>query len=110
MKVDTKGHTMTYKHTEGDVSNFVEKVSNQYNNFQEFNVIFDISHDASTSLDTINLFSSLAKKHKKAKKSLVVVASGIDFNAVPDAIIVVPTLLEAHDIIEMEEIERDLGF
>jgi hypothetical protein len=24
--------------------------------------------------------------------------------------LVVPTLLEAHDMIEMEEIERDLGF
>jgi hypothetical protein len=24
--------------------------------------------------------------------------------------VIVPTLLEAHDVIEMEEIERDLGF
>jgi hypothetical protein len=29
---------------------------------------------------------------------------------VPDEMVVVPTVLEAHDIIEMEEIERDLGF
>jgi hypothetical protein len=28
----------------------------------------------------------------------------------PDEIVVVPTLQEAYDIIEMEEIERDLGF
>jgi len=28
----------------------------------------------------------------------------------PDEIIVVPTMQEAYDIIEMEEIERDLGF
>ena len=28
----------------------------------------------------------------------------------PDEICVVPTLQEAHDIIEMEDIERDLGF
>jgi hypothetical protein len=33
-----------------------------------------------------------------------------DYNAVPDKLTVVPSLLEAHDIIEMEEIERDLGF
>ena len=32
------------------------------------------------------------------------------YNAVPDKLTVVPSLLEAHDIIEMEEIERDLGF
>jgi hypothetical protein len=30
----------------------------------------------------------------------------LDYNAVR----IVPSILEAHDIIEMEEIERDLGF
>ena len=40
----------------------------------------------------------------------MVVADGIDFNAVPAQLSVVPSNLEAHDIIEMEEIERDLGF
>jgi hypothetical protein len=40
----------------------------------------------------------------------VLVADNVNFNAVPKNIILVPTLLEAHDIIEMEEIERDLGF
>jgi hypothetical protein len=29
---------------------------------------------------------------------------------IPDTLTVVPSLLEAKDIIEMEEIERDLGF
>ena len=38
------------------------------------------------------------------------VVSDIDFNAVPNKLTVVPSNLEAHDIIEMEEIERDLGF
>ena len=56
------------------------------------------------------MFSDLSKTHKKLKKSFVIVADGIDFNAVPTKLIVVPSVLEAHDIIEMEEIERDLGF
>ena len=50
------------------------------------------------------------KQHKKGKKSFVIVTSDFDYNAVPDKLTVVPSLLEAHDIIEMEEIERDLGF
>jgi hypothetical protein len=56
------------------------------------------------------MFSDLSKLHKKGKKSFVMVAENIDFNAVPKALVVVPSVLEAHDIIEMEEIERDLGF
>jgi hypothetical protein len=52
----------------------------------------------------------LQKHIKKNKKSFVVVATAIDFNNVPTSITTVPSILEAHDIIEMEEIERDLGF
>jgi hypothetical protein len=52
----------------------------------------------------------LIKLHTIQKKSIVIVAQSINFNSVPNNIIVVPTILEAHDIIEMEEIERDLGF
>ena len=33
-----------------------------------------------------------------------------DLDQMPDEIVVVPTLHEAYDIIEMEDIERDLGF
>jgi hypothetical protein len=39
-----------------------------------------------------------------------VVNSALDPDIIPDEIMVVPTLLEAQDVIEMEEIERDLGF
>ena len=33
-----------------------------------------------------------------------------DLDEMPDEIVVVPTLQEAFDVIEMEDIERDLGF
>jgi hypothetical protein len=38
------------------------------------------------------------------------VVSSTDFDAFPENFVVVPSLLEANDIIAMEEIERDLGF
>lgn len=110
MKVDQKGHTTIIKDTEGNTNLFLEKVTNQYNTFIASNLILDITHDKSVDLNSIQSFFDLSKKHRKHKKSFVVVADGIDFNEVPDSILVVPTVLEAHDIIEMEEIERDLGF
>jgi hypothetical protein len=42
--------------------------------------------------------------------SFVIVVNGIDADKVPDEIVTVPTISEAEDIIEMENIERDLGF
>lgn len=110
MKVTTKGHTIVIKDTEGNIIVFLEKINNQYNSFKEYNLILDISHDKSVDIESIKIFSDLAKKHKKEKKSLVFVADDIDYNKVPVSITIVPTLLEAHDMIEMDEIERDLGF
>lgn len=110
MKVDHKGHTTIIKDTEGDSALFLHKITEQYNTFKDSNLILDITHDKSVNLDAIKSFKELSKKHKKAKKSFVVVAEGIDFNELPSSLLVVPTVLEAHDMIEMEEIERDLGF
>ncbi len=110
MKVEHKTHTTILKDTEGNVSDFLQKVTNQYDEFKERNLILDVSRDKSVDIKGIKTFSDLSKKHKKAKKSFVIVAENIDFNDVPASMLVVPTLLEAHDMIEMEEIERDLGF
>ena len=110
MKVEIKGHTTIIKDTEGNSEVFLQKVTDQFNTYKENNLVLDISHDKSVDIKSIKNFVDLAKKFKKQKKSFVIVAEGIDFNEVPHTLHVVPTLLEAHDLIEMEEIERDLGF
>lgn len=110
MKVDKKGHTTIIKDTKGNIQLFLENVTNEYHNFKNDNLIVDVSHDANVSLDDLLNFKDLAKQHEKAQKSFVMVASAIDFNDVPEFLHIVPSVLEAHDIIEMEEIERDLGF
>jgi len=110
MKVEQKGNNTIIKNTQYKTAEFVSKLSQEYNTFKNKNLIVDISFDTAINLDDVKLFSDLIKKHKKAKKSFVLVASDFDFNTVPATITLVPSLLEAHDIIEMEEIERDLGF
>lgn len=110
MKVETKGHTTIIKDTQGDLEAFIAKLTNEFKSFDKQNLIIDISKYDSLKIKDIKLFSALCTQHKKAKKSFVIVANNIDFNDVPSKMTVVPTLLEAHDMIEMEEIERDLGF
>lgn len=110
MKVDQKEHTITIKDTQGDFTSFLMKVTHQYKTFEKHNIIIDLSYHKDLTVNDVKLFLPLSKQHKKAKKSFVIVISDIDFNAVPDSLTVVPSLLEANDIIEMEEIERDLGF
>jgi hypothetical protein len=110
MKVSEKGHSVIIKDTQGDLSSFLTKLSNQYKTFEPLNIIVDLTPYDTLSIADVKLFSLLSKQHKKTKKSFAIVVQNIDYNAVPDQLTVVPSLLEAHDIIEMEEIERDLGF
>jgi predicted AAA+ superfamily ATPase len=110
MKVDQKGHTVTIKDTQKDFKSFLEKVTQQFKTFEKQNIIIDLTANSELSESDLKLFLPLAKQQKKAKKSFVIVVDDLDFNAISDKLVVVPSLLEAHDIIEMEEIERDLGF
>ena len=110
MKVEQKGHITTIRNTQCGTAEFYQKLWHEYNSFKTQNLIIDLLQDKAITMADIKLFLEMSKIHKKANKSLVIVAHNINFNDVPAKITVVPTHLEAHDIIAMEEIERDLGF
>lgn len=110
MKVEQKGHTTIIKDTNEDLMGFLMKITHEYKSFENSNLIIDITQHKSLSVKEVNSFLNLSKTHKKANKSFVIVAENIDFNKSSDKLVVVPSRLEAHDIIEMDEIERDLGF
>lgn len=110
MKVDQKGHTTIIRNTQGSTAEFLQKLLQEYKTYQKQNLILDLSYDKNLTLEGIKSFSELHKSHHKGRKSMVLVSGSVNFNVVPKNIILVPTVLEAHDIIEMDEIERDLGF
>lgn len=109
MKVEQKGNTCIIKHTQDDLTAFLMKLTHEHKTFEKCNLIIDISRHKELSVKEINAFLPLSKSHVKAKKSFVIVAD-VDFNKASDKLVIVPTVQEAHDMIEMDEIERDLGF
>lgn len=68
MKVEHKTHTTILKDTEGNISEFLQKVTNQYDEFKERNLILDVSRDKSVDIKGIKTFSDLSKKTQKSKK------------------------------------------
>ena len=110
MKVDQRGHTTIIKNTQGRTNEFLKKLEHEHHSFKEQNLIIDLLHDKELCMEDIKSFSEIIKNHTSGKKSMVLVAENINHNDVPKKITVVPTILEAHDIIELDEIERDLGF
>jgi hypothetical protein len=89
---------------------FNPKTSSELNQLLEKLLVNDFNFNIIINLDNLNDISFLTKIYnlldllKKNKKSLVVVSS----NLIDKQVNVVPTLPEAYDIIELEEIERDL--
>jgi hypothetical protein len=59
-------------------------------------------------IDDVNCYCNYLSSIKGKKSFNCYFRLGLQCS--PDTLTVVPSILEAHDIIEMEEIERDLGF
>ena len=89
---------------------FFEDFFLNYPNIKDENIILDISGQENIVVKKIFFFPPLIKKHKKNKKSFVIVSDLIEMNDLVEDIFITPTVQEAKDVIEFEEIERDLGF
>lgn len=86
-----------------------KKLDGMYERFKNDNVIINLSSIDPVSLEEILEFLPISNRHRSANNSFVIVCDRVNFAEMPDEIVVVPTLQEAYDIIEMEEMERDLG-
>lgn len=78
--------------------------------YEDLNLVINLLKYEKLTLVELIQFLKLSNYQRGGKKSYVFVNNGIDYDLIPDEMMVVPTLQEAGDIIGMEEIERDLGF
>jgi hypothetical protein len=110
MKVETHGHTHIVKDTQGDLTVFIMKMTHEHKSFSDKNLVIDLTAYPKISKKEIVEFTPLCRMHAKEKKSFVIVCENVNFTEMPKELVVVPTRQEAIDLIEMDEIERDLGF
>lgn len=113
MRVKEKGHSVILVDNQIDIAGFIQKIKQQYNNgLSQKNIIVDLSESQNNiSQQDLLLFEELALSHSQTnQKSFVIVISNVDFNDFDQELVVVPTVLEACDLIDMDEIQRDLGF
>lgn len=74
------------------------------------NIIIKISETINTTKEDLSLFLNVAKSKKENGTSFVIISRNVNIDDFPDTFNIVPTIEEAEDIIEMEAIERELGF
>lgn len=111
MKIDVHDKLIVLADDRGAFADFVPFLSEQVKeHYQGKNLVIDLLKYTHISLPELLELLPLSNFHRKQKNSFVLVNDAINPDEIPDEIVVVPTLQEAMDIVEMEEIERDLGF
>ena len=110
MQIEKKSTFTLISLNEGSFSNFFTSFLKQENKLEKENIVVQISDSINTSINDFLLFLSIAKKKKDNGTSFVLINTTIDIDNFPEEFNIVPTLQEAEDIIEMESIERELGF
>jgi hypothetical protein len=110
MIVDRDGSTTIIAQEKASVKTLVNSIEQEYDTYKNYHLVVRLSSLEKITLEDIIEFLRLSNKHRSTKKSFVVVSDKVDLKEMPNEIVVVPSLKEAFDIIEMEDIERDLGF
>lgn len=111
MKIENHPNFVVLEDEKDDIIDFASFIESQVpSKYKGQNVVLNLLKYDSLSLPELLQFLKTSNLHRKTKHSFVIVNDAIDIDEVPYELVVVPTLQEAEDIVEMEEIERDLGF
>jgi restriction endonuclease S subunit len=73
-------------------------------------LLIELSENIIIVEEKISFFLKAASNLKAKGKSFVIIQKRINIDDFPEVLNITPTLQEAKDILEMEAIERDLGF
>jgi predicted metal-dependent TIM-barrel fold hydrolase len=110
MKITHKDSYIILTPEKEDTEEFVKYLTKNYSDFKKDNIVIDFIKFDTLSQQELDLFLEVSNMHRSQKRSFVIVNDSINLEGIPEELILAPTLLEAGDIIGMEELERELGF
>lgn len=110
MQFDKDGEIVVITDHSSNTHDLVNQITESQHRFNNHNVVINLLTNNEILLEDLIAFLKISNGHRAQKHSFVIVTDKVDYDEVPDELVVVPTLQEAYDIIEMEEMERDLGF
>jgi hypothetical protein len=110
MIFDKDGNISIITQEKLSIVELVKKLQAIFYRFKSDNIIVNLTSLKQLTTQDVIEFLQVSNQHRKSKHSFVLVSNKIDLDDIPDELVIVPTLQEAYDVIEMEDIERDLGF
>lgn len=93
-----------------ELTEFISELTRRENEISEDNLIIDLSNYKDLTAENLLGFMEFSSLHQNRNKSFVIVNDAVGIDDLPDELVVVPTMQEAEDMIQMDEIQRDLGF
>ncbi|MEX0313948.1 ribonuclease Z [Flagellimonas sp.] len=109
MIFDKEGTTTIVFQEKTSLKTFLDNLRKGYPKIKHDNIIVNLFSFSKLSAGDVLEFLDISTTHRSTNKSFILVTSKVSYDEIPDEINVVPTIQEAKDLIEMEEIERDLG-
>ncbi len=109
MIFDSDGTTTIVHQENATLKIFIKNLLGGYDQVKNDHIIVNLFSFSELTTNDVMEFLEISNKHRASKKSFVLVSERISYDDAPEELAIAPTIQEAKDIIEMEEIERDLG-
>ncbi|MEM8763360.1 MAG: ribonuclease Z [Bacteroidota bacterium] len=109
MTIDKEDNLIIVSQADTELSTLLQDLKDNYASIQGVNLILVLTASGSEISEKLSILVEASMEHKSSNKSFVLVSEVLDYDGFPEGVSIAPTVQEARDIIEMEEIERDLG-
>lgn len=109
MIFDKDGNTTIVLQEDASIQTFITNLNGAYDKIKNDHIILNLFSFTQLTAGDILEFLNISNTHRASGKSFVLVTNKVPYDELPEEINVVPSIQEAKDIVEMEEIERDLG-
>jgi len=94
--------------TESNFEAFIKAL--RIDSFEKEHLVVNLLRSFNLSSDNLDVLSKMAVAKKEQGTSFVLVSETIEIDTLEDEMLsIVPTLIEAQDILDMDAMERDLG-
>ncbi len=110
MEIEKKENHTYIKIEKNKKNDFFSDFTKKITTFVDEHLILDLSNITDFTEKEVLLLKEFALKSRENSKSFIVISDVLDAGILEGELNVVPTFTEAEDFVEMEAIERELGF
>jgi hypothetical protein len=110
MQIEKKEKYTLISSDENTLEAFQSSLFEKINDFENAHLILQICKNINVKDKDFSLILGVVESKQEKNTSVVIINADLNLDNFPEHINIVPTMQEAEDILEMEAIERELGF